>query len=113
MDDLAAIADRLDCVVGPLQPEAMGRDQVQREAGRVQLLQRQLAALVVVAPRGFDGDVLVGDLAEGEVGEFSQPLTLDQQGSALALERLDPQQRRDCATASGAVEGHIDPLAPP
>ena len=106
----ALAADRLDREVDVLQPEAVRRHQLQREALRGELLQRQLAGLVAVAARALHGDELHRELLQREVREFAH-LALHHDGAGLALERLDAEQDRDRAGAGGAVERHVDALA--
>src|SRR5687767_14954338 len=72
VDDVrnALAADRLDRQVHVLQRETVGGDFLQREALRGELRERELARLVAVAARAFDGDELHRDALEREVGEF-------------------------------------------
>src|SRR5215470_12134778 len=103
-------ADRADGEVHVLEPEPVGRHQLERKALRSELRQRQLAGLVAVAARALDGDELHGDLLEREVREFLQ-LALHHDGAGLALERLHAEQDGDGAGAGGAVERDVDALA--
>ena len=69
--------DRLDRQIGVLKAKTVGCDQVQRKPVRRQLLQRQLTGEKVVAACAFDGDVLIGNLRQGEVRKL-RDLTLHQ-----------------------------------
>src|SRR5258706_8053488 len=80
----ALAADRLDREVDVLQGEAVGRDPLERESLRGELLQRQLARLVAVAARALERHELHRDAADGEVGEFGE-LALHHHRRPLAL----------------------------
>src|SRR6266540_1625120 len=86
----ALAADRLDGEVDVLEPELVGRHQLQREALGRQLLQSELAGLVAVAARAFHRNELHRELLEREVRERGE-LALRHDDAALALERLDPK----------------------
>src|SRR6185436_1767567 len=99
-----------DSAVDILESERVGGQQVQREAFRGKLGERELARLVAVAACALDGDGLLGHLLDGEIRE-SGHLPLDEQRASPALERVDAEQDRHDASAGGAVEHDVDTLA--
>src|SRR3954447_3693845 len=66
----AFVADRADREVDILEPEFVGRHQLERKAVRRELRQRELACPVAVAARALDGDEFHRHLLEREIGEF-------------------------------------------
>ena len=84
MNHVTATTDGFDCLVRIGQPKTMGCDQIQIVTLQVQLLQRQLARLVIMAPRRFDGDIFIRHFRERKVRKIAR-FSLDQQSAAFAL----------------------------
>jgi ethanolamine utilization protein EutA len=103
-------ADGPDRTVDFGQSERVGGQQFQREAPRCQLPDRQLTGLVAMPPRAPDGDGLLGELLDREIGE-SRYLTLDHDRARPPFECVDAEQDGRRAGAGGAVKDRVHPGA--
>src|SRR6516162_924607 len=106
----ALATDRADGEVDLVEPEAVGRDQFEREALGGKLRQGKLAGLVAMTARAFHGDEFHRELFQREIRKLSH-LALSDDHPSFAFERLDAEQHRNGAGAGGAVERDVDAFA--
>src|SRR6516165_8276411 len=106
----AFASDRADGEIDLVEPETLGRNQLERETLRSKLRQSEFAGLVTMAARTFHGDEFHREFLQREVRKLRH-LALRYDQAAFALERLDAEQHRNRAGAGGAVERDIDAFA--